>query len=174
MNRKQTDIAAGVLILAILCIGVVTAIEMLLSDSGPMGQADSAPTMRVVGPVFMSLLLASVVGGVYVYARERLYGSERASPDERQEADSDPGPEDPDSAASRELLDLLPEDEQKILTPVIESPGLTQVAIRDRSGFSKSKVSQSITDLEARGLVYRERQGRTYRVYPADDIDDKH
>ncbi|MFW5895958.1 MAG: helix-turn-helix transcriptional regulator, partial [archaeon] len=31
-------------------------------------------------------------------------------------------------------------------------------------------VSQTVTDLEKRGLLYREKQGRTYRVYPADDL----
>lgn len=78
----------------------------------------------------------------------------------------------PDEASEhRQLLDVLPDDERRILTPVIESPGLTQIEVRDRSGFSKSKVSQTITDLERRGLLYREPQGRTYRVYPADDLD---
>jgi len=69
------------------------------------------------------------------------------------------------------LLDVLPEDERRILEPVLESPGLTQIALRDRSEFSKSKVSQTVTDLEKRGLLYREEQGRTYRVYPADDLE---
>lgn len=71
------------------------------------------------------------------------------------------------------ILEVLPEDEHRILEPVIESPGLTQIAVRDRSGYSRSKVSQTITDLEERGLLYRERQGRTYRVYPADDLDER-
>jgi uncharacterized membrane protein len=31
-------------------------------------------------------------------------------------------------------------------------------------------VSQTVSDLEKRGLLYRERQGRTYRVYPGDEI----
>ena len=78
----------------------------------------------------------------------------------------------PSAIAARRLLDLLPEDERRVLEPVVESPGLTQIAIRDRADFSKSKVSQTVTDLEKRGLLYRERQGRTYRVYPADDLRD--
>ncbi|MFB6134486.1 MAG: helix-turn-helix transcriptional regulator [Halanaeroarchaeum sp.] len=72
--------------------------------------------------------------------------------------------------AQRSLLDVLPEDERRILEPVIDSPGVTQIELRDRSDFSKSKVSQTVSDLEKRGLLYRERQGRTYRVYPAEDL----
>jgi len=72
---------------------------------------------------------------------------------------------------SRPLLDVLPEDERRILQPVVDSPGLTQIELRDRADFSKSKVSQTVSDLEKRGLLYREPQGRTYRVYPSDEIE---
>lgn len=75
-----------------------------------------------------------------------------------------------DTYPVREILDVLPDDERQVLKPVFESPGLTQIELRDRADFSKSKVSQTVTDLEKRGLLYREPQGRTYRVYPADDI----
>ncbi|HKL29681.1 MAG TPA: MarR family transcriptional regulator, partial [Natrialbaceae archaeon] len=68
------------------------------------------------------------------------------------------------------VLDVLPDDERRILEPVLESPGITQIALRDRSDFSKSKVSQTVSDLEKRGLLYREKQGRTFRVYPDDDL----
>lgn len=71
------------------------------------------------------------------------------------------------------LLRLLPEDERRVLTPVVESPGITQVELRDRADFSKAKVSQTLSELEKRGLVSRERQGRTYRVYPAGEVSDK-
>lgn len=67
-----------------------------------------------------------------------------------------------------DVLEVLPEDERRILTPVLETPGLTQVELRGRSDFSKSKVSQVVTTLEKRGLLYREPQGRTYRIYPGE------
>lgn len=72
-----------------------------------------------------------------------------------------------------QLLSVLPADERRIIEPVIESPGVTQIELRDRADFSKSKVSQTVTDLEKRGLLYRERQGRTYRIYPSDDLLDR-
>ncbi|MFO7832579.1 MAG: MarR family transcriptional regulator [Halohasta sp.] len=76
----------------------------------------------------------------------------------------------PEAQPRRRVLDLLPEDERRVLEPVIDSPGVTQIELRDRADFSKSKVSQTVSGLESRGLLYRERQGRTYRVYPSDDL----
>ncbi|WEL16662.1 Putative transcriptional regulator [Halorhabdus sp. SVX81] len=76
----------------------------------------------------------------------------------------------PEANPTERVLDLLPEDERRILEPVLDSPGITQIELRDRSAFSKSKVSQTVTDLEERGLLYRERQGRTYRIYPSEEL----
>lgn len=99
---------------------------------------------------------------------------EEASNRSRTEKPSSPprdgGAAAPTSTAERRLLDLLPEDERRILEPVLASPGLTQIELRDRADFSKSKISQTVSDLEKRGLLYRERQGRTFRVYPADAV----
>lgn len=75
-----------------------------------------------------------------------------------------------DSTTRRELLAEFPHDEQRILAPIIASPGLTQVDVREQSNYSKSKVSQTVTDLEERGLISRERDGRTYRIYPDGEL----
>ncbi|QSG14561.1 helix-turn-helix transcriptional regulator [Halapricum desulfuricans] len=93
---------------------------------------------------------------------------DEAGPDEDASATTDG-----DGQSVRQVLDLLPDDERRILEPVVESPGLTQIALRDRSDFSKSKVSQTVSELEKRGLLYREKQGRTYRVYPDDDLEER-
>lgn len=77
---------------------------------------------------------------------------------------------DPVEQSRTRVLDLLPEDERRVLEPVLTSPGVTQIELRDRSDFSKSKVSQTVSALEKRGLLYRERQGRTYRIYPSEEI----
>lgn len=76
----------------------------------------------------------------------------------------------PEEQPQSRVLDLLPDDERRILEPVLSSPGITQIELRDRSDFSKSKVSQTVSALEKRGLLYRERQGRMYRIYPSDDL----
>lgn len=61
---------------------------------------------------------------------------------------------------------ILPEDERRILELILDAPGVTQVEVVDRSGFSDAKVSQTLKAMRERGLVYREPQGRTYRLYP--------
>ncbi|MEA1932363.1 MAG: MarR family transcriptional regulator [Euryarchaeota archaeon] len=86
------------------------------------------------------------------------------------ESTAEPESINPEAHPQKRVLDLLPEDERRVLEPVIDSPGVTQIELRDRADFSKSKVSQTVSDLESRGLLYRERQGRTYRVYPSDDL----
>lgn len=63
-------------------------------------------------------------------------------------------------------MEILPDDERGILAPVLETPGITQVEVVARSEFSDAKVSQTLKALRERGLVYREPQGRTYRLYP--------
>lgn len=186
MNRKQADIAAGVLVASILSIGVLGAVYMFRADDAMMGQMSSVPLLRSVGPIVMSIVVASIVGGVYVFVRGQVFPGDvddagRTEPDDTagaeattdQTAAKTERTPPPDDGMKRRILEVLPEDERRILEPVVESPGLTQVKVRDRSGFSRSKVSQTITDLEERGLLYRERQGRTYRVYPADDLDDR-
>ncbi len=151
-----------------------------------MGQMESAPLLHSVGPFLGSLVVASLVGGVYVLVRGQLIpdASDRATQttgdaaEESAEIDATEGanaadPSPADAAAKPRILAVLPDDERRILEPVVESPGLTQSTVADRSGFSRSKVSQTVTDLEERGLLYREPQGRTYRVYPADDLDER-
>lgn len=68
------------------------------------------------------------------------------------------------------VVEILPEDERRVLEPVLTSPGSTQIELRNRSSFSKSKVNRTVSALEKRGLLYRERQGRTYRIYPSDEL----
>ncbi|WP_241175215.1 MarR family transcriptional regulator [Natronolimnobius sp. AArcel1] len=135
------------------------------------------PVWYLLGTVF----IASVIAGVYVGVRDRIV-SATAGPTASEPVDDTTGTEQLSSdqpaqhtknEAKRRILDLLPDDEKRILEPVLDSPGLTQIELRDRSNFSKSKVSQTVTDLEKRGLLYREPQGRTYRIYPAEDVENE-
>lgn len=188
MNRRAVDVVVGIILVSIVLVGVLTAVQFATMDGSPMGDGRGA-FMPLVGPVIGSLVMAGILGAAYVVVRSHVFetgtASER-SPEEpdatHESSDAGTGPaEDANRDASEtetagvdpQVLSVLPDDERKILAPVLETPGLTQIALRDRSGFSKSKVSQTITDLEERGLLYRERQGRTYRVYPADDIRDR-
>lgn len=69
-------------------------------------------------------------------------------------------------------LTILPEDERHLLEPIVETPGITQQEVVDRSDFSNAKVSQTLKSLRERGLIYREPQGRTYRLYPGTVLSD--
>lgn len=192
MNRRRADIAIGVLIGFVLLVGGTfswlayrrrRAIE---ESMGPM--MDSSIEM-MHGPdpfwyVAGTILVAVVIGGIYILVRGDLTDSEKAdsvdhvepnrtsermttsSEDEGSEVKPSYSRSDPQAR----ILDLLPDDEKRVLEPVLNSPGITQIELRDRSKFSKSKVSQTASSLEERGLLYRERQGRTYRIYPSDEL----
>lgn len=191
MNRKQADVLVGLLVSVVIVGGGALTWQAYrqqrsLDEMGSMMDV-SVGTMHGTNPLWYllsTIVLSVLVGGVYLVVRSDLpsessaggIGSESAV-----EAGSHTvGESDDEIATSRSIdavqrqrsrvLDLLPEDERRILKPVLESPGITQIELRDRSDFSKSKVSQTASDLEKRGLLYRERQGRTYRIYPSDDL----
>ena len=151
----------------------------MMDGMGMGGGTD--PLVVAVG----TLVLVGALGGVYLVLRDEWTGAGGAIQRDASTAEANrspaedtlPAAEQSDGvsaagAANRDVLDLLPEDERRILEPVIESPGITQIELRDRADFSKSKVSQTVSALEKRGLLYREKQGRTYRVYPDDDVVD--
>lgn len=149
------------------------------------------PGMNPVWYLFGTLLVVSVVLGTYILTREQLaetlsatsasesneadYGSDDGQNTPKDKSMEDPSetqkpePSTTDSpSADSVALRFLPEDERRVVEPVLETPGLTQVELRARSEFSKAKVSQTVSELEDRGLIYREKQGRTYRVYPGE------
>ena len=151
---------------SLLVIVVLGGLYVIVRDDLVAGEAHSRPQQTAPSP--------DATGGEHVPEQS---ATESPSSDESGSVDQSANGSNPASAIEsetddrqRNLLDVLPEDERRILAPVIESPGLTQIEVRDRSEFSKSKVSQTVSDLEQRGLLYRERQGRTYRVYPSDDL----
>jgi len=192
MNRRRADTAVGLLIAAVCLFGGALswqayqqqqAYEQMGSMMGmgsSMGAAHGTSPLWYVGG---TLFVSAVVGGGYLLVRDDVTIPEADTHSQPPAASAD-GPEStaspaeqpagettPESQPQARVLDLLPEDERRILEPVLSSPGLTQIELRDRSDFSKSKVSQTVSALEKRGLLYRERQGRTYRIYPSDDLE---
>ena len=192
VNRRRADVVVGVIVVAVLVIGGILSwqafqqqrafaqmMPMMGSSMGTVHRTN--PLWYVVG----TLTVAAVVGGVYLTVRQDL--PVRKSTEHQSSAALEPNPStskpapngtgsaddvDPATQSRSRVLDLLPEDERRVLEPVLTSPGITQIELRDRSDFSKSKVSQTVSDLEKRGLLTRERQGRTYRIYPTDDLRD--
>lgn len=53
-----------------------------------------------------------------------------------------------------------------ILSVIRESPGITQEELREITGYSASKISVEVKELEEKGLIRREKHGRTYRIHP--------
>lgn len=187
VNRKHIDGIAIVLISAIILTGGVATWQAYQQwrSSNEMG-GHMGMDVPVHGPnplwyLLGTIVAVSVVGAVYIALRTQIDSSTPTQNTAPVPSESDqtgpsakranePGAAS-DSAPNRSILDLLPDDERRILEPVIDSPGLTQIELRDRSGFSKSKVSQTVTALEKRGLLYREPQGRTYRIYPSEKLE---
>lgn len=186
MKQKHADGAAAFVVGLILLIGGFATWQayqqwVALSEmDGHMGTSITAmhgthPAWYLVG----TILAAGVISGLYLGVRNRIGspnaqvgasdGSEDGS-DAKTQVEDDALEATQTAKPERPILDFLPDDERRILHPVLTSPGLTQIELRDRSDFSKSKVSQTVTDLEKRGLLYREPQGRTYRVYPSDEL----
>lgn len=191
MNRRRADTLVGLLAAAVLVVGGALSWQAYQQQQafGQMGSMMGTSMGAVHGTnplwyVLGTLLVTAVVVGLYLTVRQTVPVAETAdrSLDEtpksdRREVDDAPESElrtngalNPEQQPRTRVLDLLPDDERRILEPVLSSPGITQIELRDRSDFSKSKVSQTVSGLEKRGLLYRERQGRTYRIYPSDDL----
>lgn len=191
MNRRRADTVVGLLVFAVLLVGgglswqayqQQRAFDRMGSMMGTsMGAVHGTdPLWYVLG----TLLVSAVVGGLYLTVRDDLSVANASDqllnePPPSADRETEGSPEgavqseraiNPGQQPGARVLDLLPDDERRILEPVLSSPGITQIELRDRSDFSKSKVSQTVSALEKRGLLYRERQGRTYRIYPSDEL----
>jgi predicted transcriptional regulator len=67
-------------------------------------------------------------------------------------------------------IDILREDEQAILKLVVENDGIDQREIQRVTGFSKTKVSKILSELEKRGAITKEQIGRRNRIYLAEKM----
>lgn len=74
------------------------------------------------------------------------------------------------SETEKSFLDIIPDDEKAVLDPILKYPGLGQTEVVQHSNFSKAKVSQVLSELEKRGVIYRVKEGRMFRVYPSEKL----
>lgn len=65
----------------------------------------------------------------------------------------------------RILRKALSEDEKRILDEIKKADEITQDSLRFRLGWSKAKISTILVNLDKRGIIQRERVGKTYRVF---------
>ncbi len=63
------------------------------------------------------------------------------------------------------LLMGLNEDEKKVLTAIKEQDGITQHTLGIRAGLHKSKLSIIVGILEQKGLIKKEKKGKTNQLF---------
>ncbi len=118
--------------------------EKLLAPETP---AQGVVLLMVLASAFLVLLLAYRLFSLYSRLKEKGGKAELA-----------------------EKIDILKEDEQRILKMIIDEEGIEQRKIQAETGFSKAKVSKIISELEKRGAVRKEQIGRKNRLYLAEKL----
>jgi uncharacterized membrane protein len=63
------------------------------------------------------------------------------------------------------LKRALSEDEKAVLEEIRRAGEITQDSLRFRLGWSKTKLSRILTNLDKMNLIQRERIGKTYNVF---------
>lgn len=184
MNRQTADRLIAALVIGILLVGGYATVRAYWRLRTTSGMMQMMPGMDPILYAFGTLIAVSAMLGTYAVARDTFTTNPTAEEEtelsqemeigtEQDQDETNFTPDLVDQNPSPKVHSVLPEDEQQVIEPVLESPGLTQVELRGRSDFSKAKVSQTVTELEDRGLLYREKQGRTYRVYPGELVKNK-
>lgn len=71
---------------------------------------------------------------------------------------------------SRDVIDSLTEDEREVFMILMEEEDMLQKDIVDESEYSKAKISGVISSLEEEGLVTKEKEGRSNRIYVKEEF----
>ncbi|MHA1198308.1 MAG: helix-turn-helix transcriptional regulator [Candidatus Heimdallarchaeaceae archaeon] len=67
-------------------------------------------------------------------------------------------------------MTLLTDNQKTLIKIIYDKRGkVSQKELCDITGYSKSKISRNLVPLELRGLIKREKWGRTYVIYLTDD-----
>lgn len=64
----------------------------------------------------------------------------------------------------------LSDGEKQMIKEIEKAGSITQDSLRARLGWSKAKVSTTLTRLDRMNLIQRERQGKTYKVFLPKDL----
>lgn len=138
---ENERLMASVILVFIMYFGLDSLLSLIIKDES-----------LVRGRLTLAFITAMASGIVfYVYSRR---SAPAAEPDK--------------SVKDRSMIILkkaLTDDEVAIVDMVKDTPGVTQDSLRFRTDFSKSKVSALILNLEKKGIVQREKTGKTYKIY---------
>lgn len=141
-------------IVALLLLGSIFGPEQ--TAFGMMGRASTNDfQFRLITVSLSSLLLG--IGAALVSYHFLPSMAEKPTPKET-----------PTFVVKDAVWDLLSEDEKRVMNEVVKSEGITQDSLVYRLGFSKAKVSLLLSSLEEKGLVFREKLGRTYSIRLSD------
>ncbi|MBU7026807.1 MAG: hypothetical protein HXS48_07680 [Theionarchaea archaeon] len=137
---ENERLMASVILIFIVYFGLDSLLSLAIGD-------ESASFVR--GRLTFSFV-AGMASGIlfYVYSRRAVTGSPE---------------QDLDKIVV--LKRALSDDEMVIIDMVKDTPGVTQDSLRFRTEFSKSKVSALILNLEKKGIIQREKSGKTYKIF---------
>ena len=138
---ENERLMASVILIFIVYFGLDSLLSLVLSDES---------TSLVRGRLTFSFV-AGMASGILFY----LYSKRSSAPTDKQDMDRN----------IQILKHALNDDEMRIIDMVKDTPGLTQDSLRFRTDFSKSKVSALILNLEKKGIVQREKSGKTYKIF---------
>ena len=138
---ENERLMASVILIFIVYFGLDSLLSLVLNDES---------TSLVRGRLTFSFV-AGMASGILFY----LYSKRSGAPSDKQDTDRN----------IRILKRALNDDEMRIIDMVKDTPGLTQDSLRFRTDFSKSKVSALILNLEKKGIVQREKSGKTYKIF---------
>lgn len=62
------------------------------------------------------------------------------------------------------ILNFLKNDERQVVKEIINNEGLTQAKLLQKVSFSKPTLWRIIKNLETRGVIEREKYGKTYKL----------
>lgn len=71
---------------------------------------------------------------------------------------------------SNDIIDSLTEDEREVFEILMEEEDMLQKDIVDESEYSKAKISGVISSLEEEGLIMKEKEGRSNRIYVKEEF----
>jgi hypothetical protein len=63
------------------------------------------------------------------------------------------------------MLSMLTVEERKVLSAIIDQPGISQSTLRIRTQTSKAKLSMLLKDFEQRDLIVKVEEGKTNKIH---------
>lgn len=154
--RKPATENERILATALFILIIYFALDSILS----LFIGDENPTVLRY-KLNLSFIASITFGGMFFYWARESYGEPETPVDKADER--------PQIHKSLSILERALNDDEIVLIDIIrENEGVTQDSLRFRTGYSKSKVSALILNLEKKGIIDRQKLGRTYKIFFSD------